>query len=507
MSRTGQKTRANAKQDVKNLVQAGNWSKTFPAKMETETKSCVFVKKLLTVSISNITYLRSMFPEEAYSNRSMDGLPLKILMEKNKCKAAATLAGWLVGAFDALERRYLRELLFIIYVDPALPDKVHEMYTFKFSYPGGKVACQMLQGEEKKEVENIHPDTIYKSTQNLLRSIISITQGLSPLPPSAYLSMKLTYYDDVTPEDYEPAGFGPAEHQDVQFPLGSLHLGAGDVTTSHHAVKLRVDARQVEHDVEQPMMVTNTYSATESDSEPSRANVGDAGDTLPTPVTTTISCTCLNTTQDLLMLTCHYCCQQQHAACYRLTQLSMLPAVHCCVDCSKEGQGDRVCTDKKLVKMSAKPAVVLTCIFRRALVALMEMEKVGLDFFMEKFGLSRDIAEGILGKMVKEGTILQGEEDCFRVDKRTLEMVAIPKYLGVKRAEDRNLESILEKTGDMDIGGGDVDQVGRGVKRVVEVEVKENKERVEEENLGRRSSKRIKMSRTEEHVSMATENN
>ena len=92
MSCTSQKTRTNGKQDVKNLVQAGNWSRTFPAKMETETKSCVFVKKLLTVSISNITYLRSMFPEEAYSNRSMDGLPLKILMEKNKCKPAATLA-------------------------------------------------------------------------------------------------------------------------------------------------------------------------------------------------------------------------------------------------------------------------------------------------------------------------------------------------------------------------------------------------------------------------------
>ena len=41
--------------------------------------------------------------------------------------------------------------------------------------------------------------------------------------------------------------------------------------------------------------------------------------------------------------------------------------------------------------MSAKPAVVLTCIFRRALVALIKMEKVGVDFFKEKFGLSREL--------------------------------------------------------------------------------------------------------------------
>jgi hypothetical protein len=104
MSVTRQKTRQQVNQGVKNFIQAGNWSKTFPAKIETETRSCVFVKKLLTVSISNITYLRSMFPEEAYANRSMDGLPLKILMEKNTCKDAATLASWLIGAFDALER-------------------------------------------------------------------------------------------------------------------------------------------------------------------------------------------------------------------------------------------------------------------------------------------------------------------------------------------------------------------------------------------------------------------
>ena len=52
-------------------------------------------------------------------------------------------------------------------------------------------------------------------------------------------------------------------------------------------------------------------------------------------------------------------------------------------------------------------------------------------------------------------------------------MVAIPKYLGVKMVEDRNLESILEKTGEMDIGGGG--QVVRGIKRVGEREEVEEK--------------------------------
>ena len=44
-------------------------------------------------------------------------------MKKNKCMATAVLASWLVGAFDTLERKFLREFLFIVYLDPALPTR------------------------------------------------------------------------------------------------------------------------------------------------------------------------------------------------------------------------------------------------------------------------------------------------------------------------------------------------------------------------------------------------
>ena len=74
-----------------------------------QTKSCTFVKKLMAVAISNITYLRSVFPEKVYANRVLDGLPLKILREDTDCEAATSLVGWLRGAFDALDKRYLRE--------------------------------------------------------------------------------------------------------------------------------------------------------------------------------------------------------------------------------------------------------------------------------------------------------------------------------------------------------------------------------------------------------------
>ena len=91
-----------------------NCQKMFPSKLETEAKSVQFVKKLVTLTVSNITYLRNMFPEDAYSNRSLDKLPLKILKQNNPHKNAATLASWLVGAFDAIEKKYLKEMMLVV---------------------------------------------------------------------------------------------------------------------------------------------------------------------------------------------------------------------------------------------------------------------------------------------------------------------------------------------------------------------------------------------------------
>ena len=55
------------------------WGKIFPTKVETQQASLTYVKKLLTIGVSSITYLRSMFPEEAYTQKNLNGLALKIL--------------------------------------------------------------------------------------------------------------------------------------------------------------------------------------------------------------------------------------------------------------------------------------------------------------------------------------------------------------------------------------------------------------------------------------------
>ena len=84
-------------QEVEQPKTVPGWSKVFPAKVETEQQSLTFVKKLITAGISNITYLRSMFPEDAYARKTLDKMPLMILKEKSSNEKAAKLARWLLG--------------------------------------------------------------------------------------------------------------------------------------------------------------------------------------------------------------------------------------------------------------------------------------------------------------------------------------------------------------------------------------------------------------------------
>ena len=95
---------------------------------------------------------------------TVDGLPLKILKGKNENPGAQKVANWLMGSFDALEKKYLKELMLLVYKDESNPDIVEEMYTFKFSYPGGQTRCKMLQGQD--DTKKITDDDIYKSTQH-----------------------------------------------------------------------------------------------------------------------------------------------------------------------------------------------------------------------------------------------------------------------------------------------------------------------------------------------------
>ncbi|KFW75894.1 HORMA domain-containing protein 2, partial [Manacus vitellinus] len=196
----------------------------FPDAMATEPQSLVLVKRLLAISVSCITYMRGLFPESSYGTRYLDDLCLKILREDKSCLGSLQIVKWIQGCFDALEKQYV----------------VTELYEFKFKYKK-KVPQMDISSNHREFVTGLCSEDIKQASRLLLRKLYLLMQNLGPLPNDITLTMKLLYYNDVTPKDYQPPGFKEdASPGDLLFGGDPVNLRVGSVSTDFHLMKVRV---------------------------------------------------------------------------------------------------------------------------------------------------------------------------------------------------------------------------------------------------------------------------
>ena len=85
----------------------------FPKSIATQTDSAAYTKKLIITAISNITYIRAIFPEDYYTERKFEGINCKIVKPPNsQLKESSILSDWLQGAFEAMDKKYVTIFLF-----------------------------------------------------------------------------------------------------------------------------------------------------------------------------------------------------------------------------------------------------------------------------------------------------------------------------------------------------------------------------------------------------------
>ncbi|XP_012619343.2 HORMA domain-containing protein 2 [Microcebus murinus] len=231
----------------------------FPSEITNEHESLVMVKKLFATSISCITYLRGLFPESSYGERHLDDLSLKILREDKKCPGSLHIIRWIQGCFDALEKRYLHMAVLTLYTNPKEPEKVTEIYQFKFKY--SKEGATMDFDRSSASFESgTKSEDIKKASVLLIRRLYMLMQNLGPLPNDVILTMKLHYYNTVTPRDYQPPGFKAGlNSRFLLFEGEPVNLQVGLVSTGFHSmkVKLTTEAARVS-DLENSLFQENT---------------------------------------------------------------------------------------------------------------------------------------------------------------------------------------------------------------------------------------------------------
>uniref|UniRef100_A0A8B9NH64 HORMA domain containing 2 n=1 Tax=Accipiter nisus TaxID=211598 RepID=A0A8B9NH64_9AVES len=178
-------------------------------KKSSTQQSVVLVKRLLAISVSCITYMRGLFPESSYGTRWLDDLCLKILREDKSCLGSLQIT-------------------------------VTELYQFKFKYK--KEVPQMdIISNQMNFVNGVCTKDVKQASRLLIRKLYLLMQNLGPLPNDITLTMKLLYYNDVTPRDYQPPGFKEdGSPGDLFFDGDPVNLKVGSVSTGFHFMKVRV---------------------------------------------------------------------------------------------------------------------------------------------------------------------------------------------------------------------------------------------------------------------------
>ncbi|KAL5552602.1 hypothetical protein UlMin_040003 [Ulmus minor] len=217
----------------------------------TEQDSLLLTRNLLRIAIFNISYIRGLFPEKYFNDKSVPALEMKIKKLMPMDAESRRLIDWMEkGVYDALQKKYLKSLLFC--VCEAVDGPMIEEYSFSFSYSGSdseEVSMNINRSGSKKggtfkcnSTAEITPNQMRSSACKMVRTLVQLMRTLDKMPEERTVLMKLLYYDDVTPADYEPPFFRGCTEEEACNPWAKspLKMEVGNVNSKHLVLALKV---------------------------------------------------------------------------------------------------------------------------------------------------------------------------------------------------------------------------------------------------------------------------
>lgn len=246
-------------------------SKPLPVAQEqkeaTITKPLSFqmTKNLLRISLFQIAFIRNIFPENYFSERSIFDDQLNVKVLNPKCGLSRRLVDWMEkGVTEALYKEYLKCLRFGITSDDKGENLIEE-YVFTFAYQSdGEIRLQILNSIKKSPVNALKStgsiEQLKGQVSKMTRLLIALMASFDPLPSKKYISLHLEYHDRA-PKNYEPPFFeaAPALPQFRQKPFS---MGLGACQTRHICIGMKAKTTAVsDMDQEYSVSVNNNNNS------------------------------------------------------------------------------------------------------------------------------------------------------------------------------------------------------------------------------------------------------
>ncbi|KAI3859528.1 hypothetical protein MKX03_015333 [Papaver bracteatum] len=251
----------------------------------TEQDSLLLTRNLLRIAIFNISYIRGLFPENYFNDKSVPALEMKIKKLMPIDAESRRLIDWMEkGVYDALQKKYLKTLLFCI--SEAIDGPMIEEYAFSFSYSNSDNEEVMMnisrtgnkkQGATFKSNGNtdITPNQMRSSACKMVRTLVQLMRTLDCMPEE--------------PIDYEPPFFRGCSEQEANHPWlkNPLKMEIGNVNSKHFVLALKVKSildpcqdenNDMEDDEEISLGVDSTPTTDPSDSDSEMSHSADDDD-------------------------------------------------------------------------------------------------------------------------------------------------------------------------------------------------------------------------------------
>ncbi|XP_026280344.1 HORMA domain-containing protein 2-like [Frankliniella occidentalis] len=321
----------------------------------TEATSVLFIKKLTGVIMSTIAYNRNLFEESDFSERSFEGITVKIV-EGQASPGALALSKWLKGAFDAFDQKYLESIT--LEINDGMEQPI-ESYTLGYSYFNNEVQCHFSGSGDNGEILQDNDFLKKKDIRSVIRNVLTLTQTNSPLPQDACTSVKISYRQN-TPVDYEPPGFQPYT-QCSSVKVGKMSkYNCGTVTTHFHSFNLKGKLYERSREM--------------------------------------ISCLCGKDNYNATLLKCKVCGCLQHSACFKIfpTEKDMSQRDHTCLKCSSSEVTHEYSPEE--------------CIFRCAIVLCSISKSLSVSKVKENLMLDENTALVNVRRLLREEALCKGTQ-------------------------------------------------------------------------------------------------
>ncbi|CAL1294322.1 unnamed protein product [Larinioides sclopetarius] len=293
----------------------------------------------------------------------------------------------------------------------------------------------------------------------MLKNITAVSNILKKLPESVYLSLKLLYYDEVTPEDYEPSGFKASSDPKFTFPQKTMNISLGKIDSDRHGYKLLLKTTYNKHllpqnDAENPLKLADPdkkgpftnrdeHTSTKLSRLSEKEKLSEE-----TKMNTSMKCPCkCKSAEEHDVIACTNCKELQHKTCYGFLNLDEIPSIFYCVNCAT--YGDYPLTDT--IYIYEKKVRQEFCLTRRA-ISLCLNQNYFTKLNLEKLlGCSKTMANTVIKKLVAQDFIeFQIHTDTYILNKLNIDFV-LKKYFPSTENEEVMDEDLKFETNSLSL--------------------------------------------------------